>query len=241
MILAAGLGTRLGHLGRAVPKVLIEIGGSPLLERHLFYLENLGVDRVMINLHHHADQVQTYVEQYTGPLDIRCVVEKELLGTAGGVRNALPWLAPGPFIVLYGDVLVNEPVQAMLELHRDRRAVATIAVHEAASAAGKGVVEVDKDARVTSFAEKTTSEAGPVLINSGLYVLETDLLTPLEPGVFSDFGHDVFPSAIESGALLFAHRLRNRVIDIGTPEGLAAARSLAEVELMDRDAPDGGR
>jgi mannose-1-phosphate guanylyltransferase len=230
MILAAGFGTRLGGLGRETPKVLIEIGGSPLLERHLLYLERLGVGRVVINVHHHADRVRAFAEAHTGPLEIVCVVEEELLGTAGGVRNALPWLEPGPFVVLYGDVLVEEPVDAMVELHRHRRAAATIAVHKAGSAAGKGVVEVDDDARVTRFAEKAATEAGPVLVNSGLYVLERDLIAPLEVGVFKDFGHDVLPSAIDAGLSVYAHRLSNPVIDIGTPEGLALARSTAETE-----------
>jgi NDP-sugar pyrophosphorylase family protein len=226
MILAAGLGTRLGSVGRAVPKVLMEIGNRPLLERHLLYLQELGMRRVVMNVHHHARRIQAWVKQYAGPLEIVCVVEQRLLGTAGGVRNALSDLEPGPFIVLYGDVLIEEPIQAMVQLHRDQGAVATLALHEADSAEGKGVVEIDDDGRVTTFAEKEPGAAGRVLVNSGIYVLESDILAPLERGVVSDFGHDVFPWALERGLPLFAYRLSRPVIDIGTPEGLALARSV---------------
>jgi mannose-1-phosphate guanylyltransferase len=226
MILAAGLGTRLGRVGRAVPKVLIDIGNGPLLERHLVNLEALGAHRVVINVHYRAQRIQEYVEDYAGPLEIVCVVEERLLGTAGGVRNALSYLEPGPFLVLYGDVLLQESIGPMLGFHRDRGAMATIAVHEADSAEGKGVAEVDDQGLVRRFSEKEPGEGGRVLINSGIYLLETEIVAPLERGLACDFGHDVFPWAVERGLPVFAHRLSKPVIDIGTPEGLALARSV---------------
>jgi NDP-sugar pyrophosphorylase family protein len=228
MILAAGLGTRLGSLGRRLPKVLIDIGGVPLLERHLAYLQRQGVGRVVINAHHHAERIQSFVDRYQGPVEVVCLVEQQLLGTAGAVRNALPLLEPGPFLVLYGDVCVDESLERMLDAHRANRAVATLAVHEAASAEGKGIVEVDPSGRVTLFAEKQSRAAGPVLINSGVYVLESDIVTPLQPRVSSDFGHDVFPPAVEQGLEVFGWRLSSPVIDIGTPEGLTLARSASK-------------
>jgi NDP-sugar pyrophosphorylase family protein len=226
MILAAGLGSRLGSVGRAIPKVLMDIGNGPLLERHLVILQELGVRRVVINVHHQAPRIEAYVEHYAGPLDIVCVVEERLLGTAGGVRNALPYLEPGPFVVLYGDVLLQESIEPMLGLHRDRSALATIAVHEADSTEGKGVVEIDDQGRVRRFSEKEPGESGRVLINSGIYLLESEIVAPLEPGVECDFGHEVFPWAVERGSPVFAFRLSRPVIDIGTPEGLALARSV---------------
>jgi NDP-sugar pyrophosphorylase family protein len=225
MILAAGLGTRLGALGRAVPKILLEIGGQPLLARHLRYLERQGVSRVVINTHHHAACVESFARSYDGPLEIVCIREPSLLGTAGGVRNALGQLEPGPFLVLYGDVLIDEPLDPVLRCHRTTGARATLAVHEADSGEGKGVVEVDRAGRVVGFVEKGAQVAGRVLINSGVYVLESDTVSPLAPGVPSDFGTDVFPSAVERGLPLFAARLSSPVIDIGTPEGLSLARA----------------
>lgn len=225
MVLAAGRGTRLGSLGRKVPKALLEIGGKPLLARHLDYLERHGVSRVVINAHHRAGRIRSFARTYEGRLDVVCLVEEQLLGTAGGVRNALSHLQPGPFLVLYGDVLIQEPLDPMLELHRDRQAIATLAVHEANSAEGKGVVEVDETDRVTRFAEKDPQTLGPALVNSGIYVLETEFVAPLAPGEPSDFGRDVFPDAVKSGSPVFAYRLAAPVIDIGTPEGLSLARA----------------
>jgi mannose-1-phosphate guanylyltransferase len=225
MILAAGLGTRLGSIGRATPKVLIDIGGRPLLDRNLDYLRRQGISRVVINVHHLAPIVESFIESYEGPLELVCVFEERLLGTAGGVRNALGHLEPGPFVVLYGDVLVEDQLDALVEFHRINQAIATLAVHEADSAEGKGIVEIDETGRVGSFVEKGQRGAGRALINSGIYVLESKLIEPLAPDATCDFGEDVFPKVLASGVPIFAYRLRTPVIDIGTPEGLTLARS----------------
>jgi NDP-sugar pyrophosphorylase family protein len=223
MILAAGRGTRLGSLGRRTPKVLVPVGGSPLLGRHLAYLEREGFGRVVINAHHLAPKICSFVARYRGPLEISCIVEGSLLGTAGGTRNALPRLGLGPFLVLYGDVLVDEPLAPLFEFHRRHGGLATLVVHEAESADGKGVVRVDRSGRVTGFEEKTHGGAGPALVNSGVYVLEAGLLAAFPPGVPADFGDDVFPNVLERGLPIFSYRIASPVIDIGTPEGLAEA------------------
>ena len=224
MVLAAGRGTRLGAIGEQVPKALLEVDGQPLLARHLRYLERHGVSRVVINTHHLADEVESFVRGYGTSLDVICLREDRLLGTAGAVRNALSHLVPGPFVVLYGDVLFDEPLPALTETHTRNSAVATLAVHDAASAEGKGVVDVDKTDRVVRFVEKGEDDSRPVLINSGIYVVEEALIAPLAIGIPFDFGHDVLPDAVRRGAPIFVHRLSRPVVDIGTPAALAAVR-----------------
>src|ERR1700690_452762 len=136
MLLAAGRGTRLHSVEPDVPKVLVEIAGEPLLARQLRYLESQGISRVVVNAHHMADKVLAFASKYRGSLDLVVVVERDLLGTAGGVRNALPRLGGDPFIVLYGDVLTNEPLAAMVQRHAQRGAVATLAVYESTETDG---------------------------------------------------------------------------------------------------------
>ena len=223
IVLAAGHGTRLGALGRSIPKVLVPIGGRPLLERQLEYLEREGVSRVVINAHHLASQITSFAARYRGPLQLSCIVEESLLGTAGGVRNALGQLGPGPFLVLYGDVIVDVQLAPLLEFHRRRGAIATLVVHEAESAVGKGVVRVGSHRRVADFEEKTHRETGPALINSGVYVIEPELVASLPAGSAADFGDDVFPRALARGLPIFSYPISAEVIDIGTPDGLALA------------------
>jgi NDP-sugar pyrophosphorylase family protein len=227
MILAAGRGTRLGPLGASVPKVLVEVAGEPLLARHLRHLEGQGVDRVVVNAHHLADRVEAFLAGYRGPLQVCCLIEERLLGTAGGVRNALPLLEPGPFAVVYGDIILDEPLAPLLATHRHASALATLGVHVADDVKGKGVVELDSGGRVIAFLEKAGSGRKPAFISSGIYIVESELVRELPTGMELDFGHDVFPGALDRGLPLFAHRLSRPVIDVGTLEGLALARTQA--------------
>jgi mannose-1-phosphate guanylyltransferase/phosphomannomutase len=206
----------------------VDVGGRPLLAWQLERLERQGFTHVVVNAHHLAHEIETFAAGYDGPLELTVLVEPALLGTAGGVRNALASLGDEPFVVLYGDVLTAEPFDGLLETHTRSGAVATLAVHESPSAAGKGVVEVDREGRVTGFVEKGPRGGGPALVNSGIYVVEPALVEPLPLGVPLDFGYAVFPRALEEGARLVAHRLAEPVVDAGTPEGLAEARALVQ-------------
>ncbi len=121
MILGAGRGTRLAELGLAVPKVLVPVGGRPLLARQIDYLAEQGFERVVVNAHHLAEAIQAFAAEYVGPVQLTVVTEPRLLGTAGSVRNALELLGQEAFLVLYGDVVVDEPLAPMLADHRRAR------------------------------------------------------------------------------------------------------------------------
>jgi NDP-sugar pyrophosphorylase family protein len=223
LILAAGKGTRLGGLGQQRAKVLMEIGGRPLLDQQLDHLAREGSRQVVINAHHLADQIIEHVEAYRGPLKIEVLVETMLLGTAGAAVNALPALGNHTFFVVYGDVLIFEPLGPVLDVHTRSGAAATLCVYPYDNTRGKGVVEVDDQDRVTNFVEKDPDRTGPGLVNAGLYVIQASLLAGRPGDTFLDFGDDVFPDALRAGAHLHIYRLPRPVIDIGTPEDLARA------------------
>ena len=96
--------------------------------------------------------------------------------------------------MLYGDVVVDQPLAPMVADHRRARAAATVAVYESRLVDGKGTVAVDGDGWITRFVEKDPSVRPPALINAGLYVLEPGLLADLPRGEELDFGYDVFPA-----------------------------------------------
>jgi NDP-sugar pyrophosphorylase family protein len=227
MILAAGRGTRLATVEPDVPKPLVMIGGEPLLARQLRYLGANGVRRVVVNAHHLSAAIEAFAAEYRtrGALQLTVVTETELLGTAGGVRNALERLGDDPFVVLYGDVLISAPLAPLLATHHDAGAAATLAVYESDQLAQKGVVRVDDDGRVIGFVERGAFPAGErALVNAGLYIVEPSLIERIPAGAVADFGHDVFPQALARGERLATHRLASAVLDIGTPEALMLAR-----------------
>src|SRR5947209_16437241 len=118
MILAAGRGTRLGALGLRIPKALVEIGGEPLLARQLNYLAGAGVERIVVNAHHLANQIVGFVAQRRHPVQVDVSVEPELLGTAGGVRAALDRFdEASPIIVMYGDTIIDAPLRSLVAGH----------------------------------------------------------------------------------------------------------------------------
>ena len=226
MILAAGRGTRLAELGQTIPKVLVEIGGEPLLARQIRYLKSNAINRIVINAHHLADQVEAFVATCSEATDVEVVVEPELLGTAGGVRSALPHLGKAAFVVLYGDVIVNEPIGAVWQTHREVGGAATITCYRTTDVKGKGTVTVAPDRSVTAFHEKTVGSACTTrYVNAGLYILTPSFIDDLPANVPLDFGRDVFPEALVQSKIIAAHVLSNPVVDIGTPAALQLARA----------------
>lgn len=227
MLLAAGRGTRLGELGLQTPKVLVEIGGRPLLSHQLDYLEREGAGLVVINAHHLADQVVDFVLSERRPFDLQVVVEPELMGTAGGVRNALQRFQPDQAVaVLNGDTLIDAPLRRIMREHTVSPAAGTICATLLSDTTGKGVIEVDTSHRVIGFEEKPAVPR-PGLASAGLYVLERELVALIPYGVFYDFANDLFPMALELDLELRVHELAGTFADVGTPESLAAARGEA--------------
>ena len=223
MLLAAGRGTRLGELSQQVPKILVEIGGRPLLARQLDYLTAEGADLIVMNAHHLAEQVLEFAAA-SGCARLQTIVEPELLGTAGGLRNALPRFRSGePVVVMYGDTLLDVRLGALLAAHIGSGAAGTIGVTALADTTGKGVAEVDDGDAVVRFQEKPDTPC-PGLASAGLCVLEPELIELIPEGARLDIGGDLLPLALARGLRLRVHRLDGAWIDIGTPAALAAAR-----------------
>lgn len=117
MILAAGRGTRLLPLTAAVPKPLIEVAGKTLIAHQLERLAGVGVERVVINLHHLGTMLRRHLG--TGSafgLEIHYSEEPELLETAGGIRQALPWLGDEPFLLVNGDIFSDFDLAHLADL-----------------------------------------------------------------------------------------------------------------------------
>jgi NDP-sugar pyrophosphorylase family protein len=136
MILAAGLGTRLRPLTDTRPKALVELDGRALLEITLTRLQSFGVIEAIINVHHHAQMVIDYLHSKNN-FNMRLEISREddqLLDTGGGLKKAAwffqenPTQADAPFILHNVDILTNIDLHAMLQFHKERHALATLAV-----------------------------------------------------------------------------------------------------------------
>jgi NDP-sugar pyrophosphorylase family protein len=133
MVLAAGLGTRLRPLTNERPKALVEVGGRTLLEIALARLRRFGITDVIVNAHHFAGMIQTYLQSRDNfGLNIQVSLENELLDTGGGVKKAAPFFlrdaADTPFLLHNVDVISDIDFGKMLASHQERGALATLAV-----------------------------------------------------------------------------------------------------------------
>lgn len=221
MILAAGEGTRLRPLTLTEPKVLLPVSGVPLIEYTLRWLKHYGITEVAINLHRLAARVQSSLGDGTRfGMKIVYSREKTLLGTAGGVKKMESFFE-SPFTVVYGDVLTDLNLSAMLAFHRHRQAVATLAVREMPNPWEVGVVEMDNESRITGFIEKPPRGSEKSNLSSGgIYILEKRVLDYVPEEGFCDFAYDVFPRLIELGLPMYGYHLKNGdyLLDIGTAE-----------------------
>lgn len=115
MILAAGRGQRLRPLTDRVPKPMVSIGGQPLIIHQLRWLRRAGVRDLVVNLHHLGDQIEAAIgDGRNYGVRVRYSREEELLDTGGGIRQALPLLRPGPFLVLNGDIWTDYPFENLV-------------------------------------------------------------------------------------------------------------------------------
>ena len=225
-ILAAGLGTRLRALGLDVPKVMVPIGGKPLLQHHLELFARQGIREFIINLHHWPDKITDYFgDGCRFGVTITYSPEPTLLGTAGAAKKMEAELRGGPFVMFYGDNLVRLELAPLLALHRDRQAWATIALWESPEPWTGGVVETAADGRVQRFREKPDrKEISTNLINAGIYILEPAVLDEIPAGPCYDFGRDLFPKLLAQGRPVYAMKPDAYIQDVGTPERLAKAQ-----------------
>jgi NDP-sugar pyrophosphorylase family protein len=225
-ILAAGLGTRLRALGLDVPKVMVPIGGKPLLQHHFELLGRQGIREFIVNLHYLPEKITEFFGDGSRyGVRITYSHEPELLGTAGAVKKMAAQLGAEAFVVFYGDNLVRMDLPALVRFHRDRQALATLALWESPEPWTGGVVETDPTGRVTRFVEKPDRKTiSTNLINAGIYLLEPAVLDAIPVGVACDFGRDVFPKLLAQRQPLYAMKPDAYVQDIGTPERLAKAQ-----------------
>lgn len=221
MVLAAGLGTRLRPLTNDRPKALVEVAGRSLLEITLCRLRNFGIRDVIINVHHFADKVISYLkERENFGMHIEVSREDVLLDTGGGLKRA-GWFFPEhsaaptapeeePFLLHNVDVVSTIDLQRMVQFHRDNQALATLAVQrretsryllfdEQLQLCGRRVGR-EGNPQIVRAAPKTEA-----LAFSGIHVISPRLLTLLkEEGVFSII--DAYLRLAGSGEKIIAFR-----------------------------------
>jgi mannose-1-phosphate guanylyltransferase len=226
MVLAAGKGTRLFPLTGEVPKPMAPVVDTPII-RHIFeLLSGHGVAEAHVNVHYLADALLAAYgeESRVNGMTVRLSREDELLGTAGGVKR-LAENFDGTFVVVSGDALTDVDLGELVRLHKEKGALATIALRRVFDTSEFGVVELDGDGNILGFQEKPDpKEAISTLANTGIYVFEPRALEYVPEDTFFDFARDVFPRFLEAGEKFVGYQGDFYWSDIGTLEAYRQAQ-----------------
>jgi len=215
-ILAGGLATRLGDLARNRPKSLIEVAGKPFLAYQLEFLRKAGVTEVVLCIGHLGEQVRRrFGDGAEFGVNITYSVEKELLGTAGALKNAESLLSD-PFFTLYGDSYVVLDFDEVLTYFQSQRKLALMTVYRNYDRHDRSNTAVD-GYLVTKYSKREKSE-DVVYIDYGVCLLrkETLKMVPESAGYPLE---DFFPRLIETRELL-AYEVKERFYQIGSLKGL---------------------
>lgn len=219
VVMAGGEGSRLRPLTLARPKPMLSVVNRPLLGHILYLLKQHDIVDVVITLQY----LPSYIQDYFGDgkafgMNIEYVVEESPLGTAGSVKNAQAFLLDDePFLVISGDALTDFDLTALVAYHKERKALLTMALYRVADPLEFGVINVREDGRVVQFLEKpswgaVTSDT----VNTGIYVVQPELLTRIPSGQPVDWSQNVFPRLLARGGPLYGYVSGGYWCDIGT-------------------------
>ncbi|WP_339949297.1 nucleotidyltransferase family protein [uncultured Albimonas sp.] len=228
MIMAAGRGTRMGALTAVTPKPMLPVAGRPLIDHALDRAAEGGATEAVVNLHHLGEQIRAHLTAREAPRVVFSDETEALLDTGGGVRKARPLLGEAPVYVLNSDAIWTgaAPLPALAEawdedrmdalLHFVRREDAV-----AYTRAGDFFLE-DLHAGLGRPVRRGAAEGAPYIYASAQII---------RPGAFADGPPGPFSTNLVWDRLLAAGRLFAVVhegawVDVGTPEGLAAAETL---------------
>ena len=229
LLLSAGLGTRLRPLTLSIPKCLVEINGKPILENWLDKLEKIRAEKVLINTHYLAKQVDKFIDnQHNRNIEISNFYEEKLYGTAATLIANNKFFMNSTCILIHSDNFTTLDLNELVKAHQNRppECLLTMLTFKTENPSSCGIVNVDSNGIVQSFHEKSAESNGN-LANGAIYVFENNLLLWLlknYPKV-KDFSTEVIPKLIGK---IYSFQTSHPFIDIGTYKALNKAREIAK-------------
>src|SRR5438045_166039 len=217
VVMAGGEGTRLRPLTSNQPKPMVPVAGKPCMEHILELLSSHGFEDVIVTVAFLPQAIRGYFGDGDAVgIALSYSVEEAPLGTAGSVRLAADKLDE-PFLVISGDALCDLDLTRLVEFHREKGAAVTIGLKSVPNPLEFGIVVTDEDGKVERFLEKPSwSQVFSDTINTGIYVLDPEVLNHVPTDRPFDFSKELFPLLLEMGRPLYGHVCGGYWQDIGT-------------------------
>lgn len=221
IILAGGKGTRLEPYTTVFPKPLVPIGEKPILDIIIRQLAYYGFRDIVLTVGYLSELIRAYFKDGLRDLPrvkLTYVQEHRPTGTAGSIRSIHG--LKETFLVMNGDLLTTLNYRKLIQYHRKRRAILTIAMHTKRVKIDLGVMEIDRDSTLKSYIEKPEKTYN---VSMGIYVYEPEVLSYIEPNAYLDFPHLV-QKLLASGEKVAAYPSDDFWLDIGNHDDYARAQ-----------------
>jgi len=221
VIMAGGFGTRLRPLTNTLPKPMVPMVNRPIMDHIVELLESHSIKELISLLYFHPESISGHIgdgSSYGVTMDY--ITATEDLGTAGAVAAAMrSYTKPDTTLVISGDVLTDINLKEAVAFHKKRKSIATIVLTRVENPLPFGIVITNKRGKITRFLEKPGwGEVFSDTINTGIYILEKEILKYVPEGVDFDFGKELFPLLLEKKCPIYGHIADGYWKDVGSLE-----------------------
>lgn len=220
VVMAGGFGTRIQPLTNSIPKPMLPIMNKPMMEHTIMSLKNLGIKDFIVLLYFKPDIIKNYFKDGSQfGINITYVVPDDDYGTAGAVKLAQDLIGNENFIVISGDLVTDFDFQKIFDYHSAKQSKLTITLTSVDNPLEFGVVIANAEGRIEKFLEKPSwGEVFSDTINTGIYIIEPEILNHIPNNENFDFAKDLFPLLMRKGIELTAGYAQGYWRDVGNPE-----------------------
>ncbi|MDP4152408.1 MAG: sugar phosphate nucleotidyltransferase [Bacillota bacterium] len=216
VIMAGGEGSRLRPITCDTPKPMVPLLGKPVMEYIIALLKNNGITDIAATLQYLPRVITDYFDDGSRfGVNLRYFIEEKPLGTAGSVKNCETFL-DGDFLVISGDAVCDFDLKSAIKWHKSKNAAVTIVLTHIHNPLEYGVVMTDDTGKVTRFVEKPAwNEVFADTVNTGIYIVNSDVLNLIPGDTVFDFSKDLFPKLMNDGVSIYAYDAEGYWCDIG--------------------------
>ncbi len=220
VVMAGGFGTRIQPLTHSIPKPMLPIMNRPMMEHTIVSLRDLGITEFIVLLYFKPDVIKDYFgDGSKWGIKITYVTPDDDYGTAGAVKKAAEFIGDENFIIISGDLVTNFDFQKIFDYHASKNSKLTITLTSVDNPLEFGVVIANDDGVIEKFLEKPSwGEVFSDTINTGIYIIEPEILNHIPNNENFDFAKDLFPSLMKKGITLYAGHAEGYWRDVGNPE-----------------------
>lgn len=220
VVMAGGFGTRIAPLTNSLPKPMLPVLNKPMMEHIIMQLKAVGITEFVVLLYFKPEIIKNHFGDGSAfGIKIDYVLPDDDYGTAGAVKKAEEFLKGEPFVIVSGDLVTDFDFKKAIEFHKAKNSKITITLTSVPDPLQFGVVIADQEGKILRFLEKPGwGEVFSDTINTGIYILEPEILSYIPENTNYDFSKDLFPKLMADQVTLWGHSAKGYWRDVGNPQ-----------------------